>query len=370
VTTPSDAHSTLGPPGQGSGQVRVALLSSSWPGNEHVGGVARYGFRLATSLASLVDLTVVTIEGGSPVEGARMHYLPRPKNRIDQYYGTAWRMRAVVAEGDYDIVHGFGEDWLLRRSRAQFVRTFHGSAWQEAMNSTGARRWNHFVLAGLEQVSNRRADRTIGVGPESFDHFKCQYLMPPVTTIHNPPARIPTETPSFIFVGSFDTRKRGRWVQQAVEILRKASDTQANLTVIGPAEDRNNWADWVSHRSGLEDAEVHAAIANSWALIAPSSYEGFGIPTFEALQLGVPAIVTPNPGSQYLADVYGPEAPMAVTEDVDGLVAAMRIRLNRGPHLVDSEAAAAKFGTEMLLNTASAEALVSTIYQTGRAHRP
>lgn len=330
-----------------------------------MGGVARYGYRLAENLAPLVDLTIITTEGGDPVSRARMEYLPRPKNRLDQYYGAAWRMRKAVAEGDYDVVHGFGEDWLLKKSGARFVRTFLGSAWQEARSSSGARRWNHYLLAAVEQISNRRADHTIGIGPESFDHFRCDSLMPPVTPIPNTPQRNPADNPTFIFIGSFQTRKRGFLVQNAVQSLREGAWPSAALTVVGPETDKANWADWVEHRSGLGDVDVQAAVATSWALVAPSTYEGFGIPTFEALHLGTPAVVTPNPGSLFLASIYGYDSPLTVVEDEAELAEALADRAKRGPHLDAANLLRAQEGTAKLLAMASAESLLRDIYLAG-----
>ena len=44
----------------------------------------------------------------------------------------------------------------------------------------------------------------------------------------------------------------------------------------------------------LEQKELSKVVASAYALIYPSFFEGFGVPPLEALQCGVPAIVSNN----------------------------------------------------------------------------
>ena len=50
-----------------------------------------------------------------------------------------------------------------------------------------------------------------------------------------------------------------------------------------------------------EDLDVRAALAEAWILLAPSTYEGFGIPAWEGMGAGAVAVGTPN---GLLATVY------------------------------------------------------------------
>lgn len=68
--------------------VKVVLISLEWPHAGHVGGVGRYAFRIAEELQQRVDLTVVTLVSGTPLEGATMVYVPRAPGRIGRYYLT------------------------------------------------------------------------------------------------------------------------------------------------------------------------------------------------------------------------------------------------------------------------------------------
>jgi glycosyltransferase involved in cell wall biosynthesis len=46
---------------------------------------------------------------------------------------------------------------------------------------------------------------------------------------------------------------------------------------------------------------VRAALAEAWLLLAPSTYEGFGIPAWEAMGSGAVVIGSPSPGLTFLA---------------------------------------------------------------------
>ncbi len=55
------------------------------------------------------------------------------------------------------------------------------------------------------------------------------------------------------------------------------------------------------HVTPDEDDDVQALIAEAWVLLAPSAYEGFGIPAWEAMMAGTAVVATANPGIDYLA---------------------------------------------------------------------
>jgi glycosyltransferase involved in cell wall biosynthesis len=95
------------------------------------------------------------------------------------------------------------------------------------------------------------------------------------------------------------------------------------LIVIGPEEDAGNWAPWVEHRSGLDDAGVAELLVTAGVLCAPSTYEGFGVPAFEALSAGVTVVATSNPGSRYLHGGELPEEAIRLCESDSELVAAL-----------------------------------------------
>lgn len=350
--------------------MKVTFLSVGWPGKDEVGGVARYAFRLAEEVAELVDLTVVTTEGGQPVPGARMIYLDRWSSRLGHYYRFPLQARKVLKDLDSDVIHAFGDDWALRSDGAPIVRTFLGTSLAEAKTSSGLRKLNHYVLAGLENVSKRRAVVRIGIGPESFAAFDCRYLMPPVRPVNVDADRLPTASPSVVFLGSWSGRKRGRLVYEAVEKARGVLQAEVSLSVIGPESDEVNWPSDVQHISGATDEQVQLIIQQSWVLMAPSSYEGFGIPTFEAMGFGVPVIGTANPGSRYLVESLGDEGAEAVDLVSDEELGTELVsRIKTGPWLSQPTQAHTRSVVSALIDQASAGHLVDEIYQDAIAHR-
>ena len=53
--------------------------------------------------------------------------------------------------------------------------------------------------------------------------------------------------------------------------------------------------DVVSINPWLEDIEFQRQFASSSLVVYPSDYEGFGLPPIEAMRLGIPVVVTPDP---------------------------------------------------------------------------
>lgn len=343
--------------------LKVAFVCVELPGSSHVGGAPRYGFRLASELASLVDLTVITAEGCDAVPGAKMEYIKPSRGRFSRYYLLPFRVRSAIKRGEFDVVHAFGEDWAIPKRKALLVRTFLGTSWSEAVSSKGLRKWNHFVLYLLEKYSQIRSDIRISIGPESHEAFRCDYLVPPVVPLSVKAGREPTEEPSVIFIGSFLGRKRGELAQRVVRDVEQLLNQPVRLVVVGPASDREMWDKRVEHISGASDVEVQKLISNAWMLLSTSSYEGFGIPVFEALTLGVPAVSTSNPGSEYLSTEYGDGGPFVLCRDDDELVPAVLARLTKGPYLESGDVSFCSEISAKLINQASPEFMVKSIYQ-------
>lgn len=340
----------------------MALLSVGWPGRGEVGGAARYGYRLASELARLVDLTVITTSGGVHVRGANMIYVRDWHSRLGHYYGFPVHARRIIRDLRPDIVHAFGDDWALRKSGPALVRTFHGSSLSEAKNSRGLRKINHYVLALLEWHAQRRSDVRIAVGPESMQRFSADYLMPPIAAPIITMDRTPTDTPSVVFLGGWDGRKRGSLVEATVDEARSTLGREVTLTVFGNQRDRSNWSTSTNFVVDADDAGVQETIRDSWVLLAPSLYEGFGIPMFEALMFGVPVIASRNPGSIYLQKALGAGASaLRIVSDED-LAAALADRISAGPNNELRVASHAASVTAEMLRTASARYLVENVY--------
>lgn len=316
--------------------MRVTWLCLEWPvSGRHSGGVGRYVRRLAEAVAPMVDLTVVAPAGAVSAPGVHVVRLPPAAGRVQRYYVQPWLSRRAVQGTEPDIVHAHGDDWLLARD-VPVVRTFYGRSISEARSSRGLRKLNHLVLAATEVWSARRATLRLAIASESSEAFKCHEVIPPLAAFTAPPPRQPTAEPSFAFIGTFAGRKRGWLAAQLIEAWRAEAGTDARLVAIGPEADRTQWPPWVEHRASPSDDEVRDVISRSWALIAPSAYEGFGIPAIEALHQRCRVITSPSPGSVYLSNLGGPDLPMVVRPDTE-LQAAIAEVVASGPCLTEDE---------------------------------
>lgn len=342
-------------------RLRVTLVTPEWPGEHHSGGVARYAQRLAQELASLVELTVVTAEANhAELAGATVVHVAQRTGRFDRYYRLPFRLRKAVADSDPHVVHSFGDDWALPRAWPM-VRTFHGSALQEARASSGLRRLNHYLLALLEQLSSRKANYRVAVGTDSLEEFRCDTVMPPVVRLTRLSER--STEPTVIFLGSFDGRKRGKLVASAVERIRSQELPKLRLVVVGPEADRRHWPSFTQHHSGLDDTAVQQLIGEAWVLAAPSTYEGFGIPVFEALSLGTPAVTSRTPGSEFIEKhLLGRRGLTFATEDelAENLLAYLTASTLRHEDIPEAQ-------VEGLLKLGSTSRLVDEIYPAAAA---
>ncbi|MEE9094708.1 glycosyltransferase family 4 protein [Pseudarthrobacter phenanthrenivorans] len=341
--------------------MRITMLCLEWPSDTHTGGVARYAYRMASQLAELVDLTIVTPEGGRDLPGARIVPVRKPRSRIDRFYLLPAVLRDIVKRQSPDLIHSFGDDFLIKRDGTPIVRSFFGSSWSEAKSSRGLRRINHSVLALTEKYTEARSSFRIAIAPETVDVFNCHMLMPPVSPVPQL-VREPTRSPSVVFIGSFNGRKRGSFAEQAVREVSHRLGRDVTFTVVGPADDKKYWHKSTVHLSNASDIEVQRLISKSWVLVSPSSYEGFGIPMFEALSLGVPTLATANPGSSYLAGLVRQGDALALAESDHDFMLMLEQRISRGPMLTDEASAAARTAVDALLNMASVPRLVRDVY--------
>lgn len=336
--------------------MKVTWIALEWPREgHHAGGVGRYVQRLAERIRSLVDLTVICYEDSVPMDGVRFVRLPAPRGRLGRYYTSALRASRALRHIPSDVIHSHGDDVLLPR-RVPMIRTFYGSSLNEARSSRGLRKYNHYLLALLEQRSAARAVMKLGIAPESKELMGCDAIFPPYFGVEHAPAR-PSANPSAVFIGSFDGRKQGRIAQAAVEEIRR-DGIDLTLTVIGPRDDASSWAPWVEHRSGLSDAEVAEVLRGSWMLLSPSAYEGFGIPVLEALDHGIAAIAYPNPGSTYLRSLASEATPLVIAER-DAFTAALRARISVGPELSEDERSGARELLDEVIADGSPERLAA-----------
>jgi phosphatidylinositol alpha-mannosyltransferase len=307
------------------GTMKVGLYHNDLPvPGRKPGGVAVLVHRLARELSARGHEITVWTRGPAPADANYQHVRLWPRLQSDS---RALRTFVVplllqsVAWRDLDVLHLHGDDFLMLRRTLPTVRTLHGSALLEARHATSAkRRLSYGVIAGLEYLSARLATGSYGVGPG------VPRLYPTVGTLDNGvhvPAHVPLERegpPAILFVGTWDGRKRGRFLHRLFLEQVQPAVHDAELWMVSDHCDPAPGVRWLGAPG---DDELMTLYRRAWVLCHPSTYEGLGIPYLEAMANGTPIASTPNPGARY---VLG-EQLAACTLVGDGNLGELLVRL-------------------------------------------
>jgi glycosyltransferase involved in cell wall biosynthesis len=200
-----------------------------------------------------------------------------------------------------DVLHLHGDDWFYVRRRVPTVRTFHGSALFEARTATRARRRaSQYVTYGLELSASRLATRSYGVIPgDGPGYATCGHLPLAFEAVYAAREIDRASAPTVLFVGTWNGRKRGRFLQEAFIRHVRPRVPDARLVMVSDHCDHAPGVHWAVRPSDDELAELYR---EAWVFCLPSSYEGFGQPYLEAMAHGTPVIATSNPGSRFVLD--------------------------------------------------------------------
>ena len=223
-----------------------------------------------------------------------------------------------------DVVHLHGDDWFYVRRSIPTVRTFHGSALNEARTATSTGRRLLLTAAyPLERVAARLATTSYAVGGDAETLYRTDGLLPHGIDVadHIPAEKTPN--PTVLFVGTWSGRKRGSFLHDVFVREIAPFEPEAELWMVSdhaPREPRVRW--WQAPC----DEDLTRLYRSAWVFCLPSTYEGFGIPYLEAMANGTPVVATPNPGAALL---LGDSAHGAVVADADLGTCLRRILTDR-----------------------------------------
>jgi glycosyltransferase involved in cell wall biosynthesis len=135
-----------------------------------------------------------------------------------------------------------------------------------------------------------------------------------------------------LFVGGRDAYKSFDVMLAAFSLV--AADTEANLVAVGapPTEAEQVRLDELGLRdrvrfARLSDADLVTAYQQALVFVFPSAYEGFGLPTLEAMACGCPVVTSTAPA---LVEVGGDATLRFEAGDADALAAQLRAVLGDG----------------------------------------
>lgn len=260
--------------------------------------------RLANELAKHPDDRVTVFSLSPKPSDARyehMHLFPDhlwlDENRLARLVVLPLLLNRVDFSA-YDVLHMHGEDWFLLHRPLPTVRTLHGSALHEACTATSLkRRLGQYLVYPLEHLAQRLATEVQAVGPETQRHYGTDHLANNGVNLEMFKPGPKTPTPSVLFVGSWEGRKRGRFLFEAFtqHVLPQVPDATLHMVCPTAVQHEN-----VIFHDRPSDAELAHLYREAWVFAYPSIYEGFGLPYLEALASGTAVLCSPNQGAAYV----------------------------------------------------------------------
>jgi phosphatidylinositol alpha-mannosyltransferase len=203
-----------------------------------------------------------------------------------------------------DIVHFGGDDHLVgRNDDFAHIRTFHGSCFAESLVATNIRdKIRMFYLGCTELFAQKEFKVHTTVSKDTNKYFLRKNIVVPngVDLGKFIPGNVKSSYPSILFVGTLDSRKRGRLLVEAFSSSIRANIPNAELWIVRDNSDLH--IPGVKVFGAVSESRLIELYQHAWVFCLPSSYEGFGVPYIEAMACGTPVVATPNPGSLEVLD--------------------------------------------------------------------
>lgn len=294
--------------------MRIAMLHADLPGTTR-GGVAHQVSRLSDALVDRGhDVVAVSFSPRPPGVSYRVDVIGAP--RIVSATKLGWLVGSPIAFAarswsGFDVVHAHGDSYLLFRRRIPIVRTFYGSAREEARHAERLRR--KIAQRGLvsgERIARRAATVTVGISENTRASVgQLDAIIPCGVDCRRFRPGPKSARPSVLFVGTLRGRKRGHLVVEAFRRSVRPRMPECELWMV--ADEPVGGAGVRSF--GLVDDDTLAGLyRRAWLFTLPSTYEGFGVPYLEAMASGTAVVATANPGA---TELLGPASGGIVIED-------------------------------------------------------
>lgn len=284
--------------------LRIGVFSATLPTHDRKpGGVDVMIHRVADALARRGhDVTVISYDP-QPEGAAYRHELLGPAGiahrRVARMLVLPWLWHRARPRR-FDVVHLHGDDWFFLPRRVPTVRTFHGSALREARTATSLkRRLSQYLIFVFELLSSRLATICFASGSShGCEIYGVDGALSCGVDVQ-PSGAVRAESPTILFVGTWEGRKRGGLLADAFARHVVPAFPDAQLWMVSDRVDDGPGVRWFDRP---DDATVRDLYRRATVFCLPSSYEGLGIPYLEALAAGVPVVTTPNPGATWVLE--------------------------------------------------------------------
>ena len=281
-------------------KMKVVVVSFYLPPTDRIGA----GVQMHMLANAYVDLGHdVTVVSPSIMKDENARYTLTSVPLVGRNRLVQWANILKHYKFDADVVHFGGDDHLVGKLGATHIRTFHGSCFAEAISAKSIRdKVRMFYLGCTELLAQKQHRVTTVVSEHTNRYFLRQNIVIPngVDLRRFTPSESKSNVPSVLFVGTLDSRKRGRVLLQEFTNVVRRHIPSAQLWIV--RDDTRLEVDGVVVHGSVSESKLIHLYQQAWAFCLPSSYEGFGVPYIEAMACGTPVVATPNPGAMEVLD--------------------------------------------------------------------
>lgn len=302
------------------------------PLTEPTGGVARYTWELARTLAEtfpgdqywLLSDQTFAIPLDRP---SNLHSGARPNSAIDRRWWL-WGLRHEMERRGAELFHGTDFSVPYLPMNLPSVMTIHDlSPWIDAeWNHASARvKWRtpNLLRLGLAKLVITPTEAVRSAVIERFELRADQVVAVPLAAREMfQPVETETEVPYFLFVGTLEARKN---IVRMIDAWRPVYEKLGiELWLVGRIRDGYEVPEGtpgLRYLGNVDDSELPELYSGATAFVYPSFYEGFGLPVLEAMQCGCPVITSRDPA---ITEVTAGCTLQVDAEDTTALSCAMQ----------------------------------------------
>jgi alpha-1,3-rhamnosyl/mannosyltransferase len=259
---------------------------------------------------------------GAPTGHVTFHHAPRLGHPRADVYWYPWNVSAGAPRRGAVVVtiNDVAPLALPDPRRRKFLKNLR---WRRRFGATAVRAT--LVLA-ISEFTRDEIHRVLGV---PLDRIRVTLLaaddlpIPPASRDAEALARLGVRTPYLLAVGAADRRKNLALLERAMARIA-GMHPDVTLVLAGPRRGANgDEPAWRRTLGFVSDDDLVSLYRGARALLAPSSYEGFGLPVLEAMRLGTPVICA---HASSLPEVGG-DAAAYVRPDDDEALATIAARV-------------------------------------------
>jgi len=324
------------------------------PLDEPKTGVGHYTFELARSLALIAPFDEFTLVAPkSETNSTDADYRDRVNNLHERRVRPGWLnwhwwsvgLPLYLRWHPFDLFHGTNYDIPLWNSRPTVLTVhdlsllLHADMHESDLARRGRRRLPlmarlaTMIITPTQSVKRelsehlRVAPDKVAVTPEApRSIFKKVELAETIET----GKRLGITDDFILFVGTIEPRKNLIRLVQAWEEILQTTDRSPQLVIAGKMGwlndelmamvRRSSFGNRICFTGYLEDTDLRALYSSCSVFVYPSLYEGFGLPTLEAMACGAAVVTSRIPA---IVETVGSAASFVNPTDINELAAAI-----------------------------------------------